>query len=496
MAAEAALDTWVNSGTLANPAIDATNVINNGTISTGTSIPFDTSNTRNFTNSGTISGAIGFRFDNAPRDSTGQLIGLRKPAANFHNRNSGVVSALDGSTIGGFAGSVLYVSATNIVNQGTLTVGAGGLMQLTGNNVNLSRGGFGVLSVGNNTALLGSVNDSPIVGQFYPDLAVADYYWAQTNASFRLENLISPFGIVSTPTHRVQGINPGGAGYFNANVQLSIIPDQADAISNVLRFATVALTNSAGELTNIVVPSNVVQQAVFVAMPAFAAAIDLSFAPSTQPTNDYESVFLTLSVPVTNFITGAVQDDVVYFQDTLAGETDRGLLTNYLTTLAGQSILRTSRPRPYILSRIQQDAGSPGNATIGTDFFYAPNFTTNIASAEFAAYSGTLDNIVVRPPNIPAGTATNLTGRVEVRADSLDLTRARIRGEGLVSLQARHLVGSSNAAVDCENLSLQLGSTNGLLRVKDITKATVERLRGDVRAWSAVWSNSVLNRVD
>lgn len=490
LVAGAAQDTWVNSGTLVNPTIDATNVINNGTISTGTSSPFDTSNTRNFTNSGTFSGAIGFRFDNAPRNSTGQLIGLRKPAANFHNRNSGVVAALDGSTIGGFAGSLLYVSATNIVNQGTLTVGAGGLMQLTGTNVNLARGGFGALSVDSDPFLLGSFNDSPANGQFYPDLAVADYYWAQTNASFRLENLISPFGIVTTPRHAVQGIFPDISVYFNANVQLSIIPDQVAAISNVLRFASVVVTNITGDVTNLVVPSNVVQQAVFVAMPGFPAAIDLSFLPSTQPTNDYESAFLTLSVPMTNVISGVVQDNTVYFQDTLAGETDRGLLTNYLTTLAGQTILRTSRPRAYILSRLNQGGGLPGNATVGPEFFYAPNFTTNIVTAQYAAYSGTLDNIVVRPPNIPAGTATNLTGRVEVRSDSLDLTRARVRGEGLVAFQTRHLVGSSNAAVDCENLSLELGSTNGFLRVKDITKASVERLRGDVRAWSGVWSNS------
>lgn len=487
---EAAQDSWINSGTVVNPTIDATNVINNGIISTGTSSPFDTSNTRNFTNSGTFSGAIGFRFDNAPRNSSGQLIDLRKPAANFHNRNSGVVAALDGSTIGGFAGSLLYVSATNIVNQGTLTVGAGGLMQLTGTNVNLSRGGFGVLSVDSDPILLGSYNDSPAVGQFYPDLAVADYYWAQTNATFRIENLISPFGIVTTPTHAVQGIFPGTSVYFNGNVQLAMIPDQVAAISNVLRFATVVVTNITGDVTNFLAPSNVVQQAVFVAMPGFPAAIDLSFLPSTQPTNNYESAFLTLSVPMTNVISGAVQDNTVYFQDTLAGEADRGLLTNYLTTLAGQTILRTSRPRAYILSRFTQGDGAPGNATVGPEFFYAPNFTTNIVNAQYAAYSGTLDNIVVRPPNIPAGTATNLTGRVEVRSDSLDLTRARVRGEGLISLQTRHLVGSSNAAVDCENLSLELGSTNGFLRVKDITKASVQRLRGDVRAWSGVWSNS------
>src|SRR6478736_4427825 len=93
LVAGAAQDTWVNSGTLLNPQVDATNVINTGTISASTTIStFDTSNTKNFTNSGTISGSIGFRFDNAPRDSNGQPTGQRKLAANFHNRNSGTVA--------------------------------------------------------------------------------------------------------------------------------------------------------------------------------------------------------------------------------------------------------------------------------------------------------------------------------------------------------------------------------------------------------------------
>lgn len=487
--ARAAQDTWVNNGTVANPTVDATNVINSGIITTVTASTFDTSNTRNYTNSGTISGSIGFRFDNAPRNSSGQLIGVRKLAANFHNRNSGNISAADGSTLAGFAGSLLYIQATNIINQGNLAVGAGGVMQLTGTNINVSRGGFGAVSVGSNPNLLGSFNDDPAVGQFYPDIAVSDIYWAQTNLGFRVDSLISPQGVVTTPRHEVQRI-VAGVGYVNQNVTLSIIPDQVAAISNVLRTVNIALTNSTGEITNIAVPTNVIQQAVFVAMPGFPASIDIGFVPSSQPTNDYESAILTLSVPATNVLTGTIQNDTVYFQDTLAGETDRGLLINYFTTLAGQGVLRTYRPRSYILSRIQQDAGLGGNATVGSDFFYARNFATNIVSGPFAAYSGNLDNILVRPPNIPAGTATNLTGRVEVRSDSLDMTLARIRGEGLVSLQTRHLVGSTNAAVDCENLSLELGSTNGLLRIKDITKTVAQRLRGDVRAWSAQWSNS------
>src|SRR6478609_11336655 len=279
LAAMAAQDTWINNGTIATPpTIDATNVINNGVIGPiGTIFPFDTSNTRNFTNTGTMSGGIGFRFDTAPRNSSGQLIGVRNLSANFHNRNSGVISALDSRTLGGFAGSVFYVQSTNIINQGILTVGAGGLMQLTGTNVNLSRGGFGVQPIGNDPFFLGSFNDNPSVGIFTPDIAIADNYWEQTNITFDVSSFLAGNGTVSTPTHGVQTANGGFLTGLNLGSYYS------DAISNVVRFIGVTATNIDGSITNFQVPTNVVMQAAFVAVPNVAnVSVGITFVPSSQ----------------------------------------------------------------------------------------------------------------------------------------------------------------------------------------------------------------------
>lgn len=499
LTAPAAQDTWINNGTIViPPAIDATNVINNGTLGplAVTSL-FDTSNTKNFTNTGTIANspnvfpftsAVGFRFDTAPRDSSGQLIGQRKLAANFHNRNSGVVAAVDGLNFGAFFGSALLVQATNLINQGSLTVGPGGLVQLTGTNVNLSRGAFGV----NNTesSAQGSFND-PQAGQFLPDIAVKDNYWEQTNRTFFIDGIISPTGIITTPPHNIQVYSPAGVQTLN-NFAFSLPSGSyaADAISNVVRFASVTLTNADASITNFLVPTNVVMQAAFVGVADPNQQVDISFFPSSQPTNDYFSVFVNLLVPATNIFTGQQEFSTVYFQDELAGENARGLLVNFNTTLGGAGVIQTFRPNAYVSSRLQQGLGFAGNAIIGPDFFYAPNYLTNRITGDYAAYSARFDNIVVRPPNLPTGNPTNFSGRAEARSASLDMSRARIRGEGLVLLQTSHLVASSNAAVDCENLSLDLGSTNGLLRIKDITKATVQRVRGDIFAWSGQWSNS------
>src|SRR5215472_13586180 len=145
--APAADAVYINNGTITfPPQIDATNFINNGTFdfsSNPTTDPFETSDTLNFTNNGTMFGSVGFQFDNAPSTS-----GIRRPAANFHNRLAGTITAPDViSFIGTVAPSYLLASATNIINEGTLIAGSGGLMRLQGDNVNLSRSGIEIAPV-------------------------------------------------------------------------------------------------------------------------------------------------------------------------------------------------------------------------------------------------------------------------------------------------------------------------------------------------------------
>src|SRR5437016_4585035 len=61
---------WINTGFVGlPPQVDAFNFINSGTINIATSLPFETSNTRNFTNSGIMSGQVGWLLDNSPTSS-------------------------------------------------------------------------------------------------------------------------------------------------------------------------------------------------------------------------------------------------------------------------------------------------------------------------------------------------------------------------------------------------------------------------------------------
>ena len=174
---QAADAVWDNSGTVTDPPqIDATNFVNSGVINVFTSLPFETSDTLNYTNSGTMIGSPGWFFLTSPSNT-----GHDRPAANFVNLNDGLVQARDGGRyqIGTAIApaSYLVVAASNIVNKGTLSVGGNGLLNLRGTNVNVARSALEV------TAL--QARGSSIFGTNYiNDVGINDVWWGQTNGFF------------------------------------------------------------------------------------------------------------------------------------------------------------------------------------------------------------------------------------------------------------------------------------------------------------------------
>jgi hypothetical protein len=471
---------WINNGTIVQaPNIDATTVINNGTMSLNTSQPFDTSNTRNVTNNGTMRGSVGWRFDDAPRNSSGQATGARKLAENFHNRASGTVAAEDGFQPTGASGSYLQVSATNIINQGLLSTGPGGLLQITGTNVNLSRSGLGVGDFAGFGR--GSVNGET---NFLPDTAIYDNYWGQTNATFNTGGIINYFGSVLYAISPVHGVSTGGP---LLQTQIGAFGPVSAAYTNVGGGITLTLTNMTGDVTNMFFPTNISRQAVFVAPPNTANfSIGIRFYPSSIATNPMQTVAIEMAATQTNVVVAADQINTIYYVDTLASETNRGTLLNVIDG--------TRKPANYLVSRVpvfEYFFGTPGNGAVTNDFLWGPDFGDPVVTGEYAGYSAFIDNLAFRPPGIPSGTVTNLPGRLEINAENLDLTKARLGTEGYLSIKTRNLVSSSNTVVDCENLSFDLSTTNGLLQIQNLTKATVQRMRGDIYAWSGLWTNSI-----
>jgi hypothetical protein len=113
---------YVNNAVVANaPNIDATNFINNNSFTSLSGSLYETTDTLNYTNNGTMNGSGGFLFDTLTFGSPGG----RSMASSFYNPGS-------------ITGAEIIVSATNLVSPGTLNEGENGLIQLTGQNVDLS----------------------------------------------------------------------------------------------------------------------------------------------------------------------------------------------------------------------------------------------------------------------------------------------------------------------------------------------------------------------
>ena len=209
---------YENFGTVTNvPQIDAVAFANYGEFDVFSSLPYDTQNTLYFTNRSVMSGIPGFRFDYVKDD------GSRHPAANFVNYPGASIFAASQNlafSFGGgagffFGGSLenpaLITAATNIANHGLLSVGSAGLLRLSGQNLDLLRGGLEVVPASMLYQGFCSPGGSPFLTStnFLPDPGVYDLYWYLTNQVFFVGNnlglniLVDSFVSIDAPPHLV-----------------------------------------------------------------------------------------------------------------------------------------------------------------------------------------------------------------------------------------------------------------------------------------------------
>ncbi len=498
---------YENFGTVTNiPQIDAIAFANYGAFDVGSVLPYDFQNTRFYTNRGEMSSIPGFRFDYVTDN------GFRHSAANFVNAAG--ASIFSGSSTFFFFGfgqanenPTLIVSATNIVNNGLLSAGTPGLIRLTGQNLDLTRGGIEIQPINDAFAGFCFFGGSPFVSptNFFPDPGITDLDWNLTNAVFNVVNLSPQIGAnglvnIDSPSHRVIRQIGGGFGqcYFTNFTQL------------FLRGATPYVNFTRPT------PTNWLIEAAFVVNVDPTVASDVRLYPSSTFTNPYSTMVVGFTSPETNVVTGANTINTLYLIDTLASETNYVLLTNLNssascpTMMPGNFVLSRGTPCEYLLGRTVNSSVYPTiffdpgttitltttNGTNVTVTNITTRTTSTLATNLYGAYGAAVDNILLPVPPVPGATLTNISGRIEVSADNLNLNRTRMRGEGFINLQTKHLIGSENAAVDSENLSFSLGATNGNLTVKNLAKPTVERFSGTMSAWSATWTNLLEVDVD
>jgi glucuronoarabinoxylan endo-1,4-beta-xylanase len=471
------------------PNVDATAFYNGGMWDIGTSpYPFQTQNTLYYTNNGTMTGSVGWEFDFGPLPNGG-----RGWSASFVNgKASSTIQALDSSvrnpvTLYYYPVSYLWVSATNIIAQGGSTLGAGpnGEVKLTGGNVNLSRSILKITPIVPTGGATGGTN-------FTSDTAIYSTDWGQTNGLIFNSAALWDGTNVAAPFYYVYdncSTNPAPGALADTNT-----PTVADSLITLLGSTTVTVTNSDGTPSSIPnFGTNYANQAAFVLLSANnGVTAQIRFSPSANlPPPALQNVAVQFTAPTLNAITLVVQTNYLYLVDTLATATNTGLNidTNFNPNYPCSGF--RYRPANYILSRLEPAAfalGVPGSGLPAANFFFQPDFTNSMVSANYGAYAAFIDSLSAEPVN---AAVTNLPGRIGVYANNLNLSQMRASALGEITIHATNVgnLAGANAVLDSQYLSLDLGSTNGYLNISNLVSQNVARFQGSITNFSAVWTN-------
>lgn len=492
---------YINSGnvTYTNmPQIDAYAFVNLGTFTVdSTPAIYDFMNVLDYTNRGTMIGYPGFRFDCTDD------FGIRRPSRQFVN--SGSIYAREGMITLGYSNMVaptyLHIRATNVVSPGLLSVMNAGSLRIEGEYVNLRRGGLAVESMDTYPFANSyyDTNDDGVPDIFDPDNAIYDIYWGAGVQDPAITEQPRPRGPIDTarilqftgqgivanaPSHAVSNKVRGYLTSFSTFVPSSY--STVFAYTGYVDGVSYVLTNFDGSTTNVFVPTNIYRQAVVVGVNDTNIQVRTKFSPLRSATA-FNVVAVELSASTTNNVTSDREVNAIYFVDYLAAETNLAVVANEMAVP-----VMTGRPYVFEIWRTEPfpfTVGVNGNSEFFRTIVYDMSFSNRLATNYYAGYSASIDYVQSRPPLVPGATPTNMPGRIDIFADQLDLSMARLRGMGCVNIKANHLISSAQATIDSPALAYDLSSTNGLLTVANLAKASVDRFYGTIRAWSGLWTN-------
>jgi len=461
---EAATEFYVNDGIVLAPPelppqVDATNFVNNNYFSinfTNFFFPqlYETDNTLNFTNNGTMIGNTGFRFDWFVKTNVGGIKG-HKLAANFVNNGS--ISSGSAANTNVLSGLFLFsaflpklqISATNVVlRSSTNIVGVDGLFNVSGKNVDLNRA----------LIALEGFEDTPqsifVFNGFNNVAGLSAGYWGVGTNVFNPANnfnFLPPF----TPLHQV--VTPlGGIGIRQ------LVLENATFHVDQFGFGTNRFVNAV-------------------------------FLSNTNPAIQNNVYFPFNNIAVvewvgrnTNQVNGAVTTNVMYLTDDFGQLASNRVVTNFsYYTAAG-----TAQPINYSFSRVPPFFGL-GAAFPPTD--PAGVFDPVLVTNEFAAFGALFSPSTVNLDSLPPMWQfyTNLPGRIDISADSvMDLSGARIVGLNYMSLKStNHVTSVSGAKISVPFSDISLGTTNGQLSLTNLLYPVVQRFTGEVDLYSARWTN-------
>jgi hypothetical protein len=413
------------------PQIDATNFVNNGSfiinytvLSAGQPF-FETSDTVNYTNIGSMEANTGFQFDNY---STAD--GSRIMSGNFYN--AGLISCGFSQDVLDFGGLGVFlfpgfgqclVTATNIINSGTVNAGADGKILFSGQNVDLSRG---TLTIGGTDAGQGRGANASGSGIFGLNTNLWDpSFELSSNAAGSASFLISPFFLNLTNSTAFIQTNSTDGGSNNL-IQAVFVQDTS--FPNVSY--QVFLTGAIGDDAAIQWAGSYVDAASGISYTNYLSLLD--------------NGALVNSTNIGIVFNGGYPDNFTFFQS------------------SAPLFFGSNNPAGFL------DVFPPVPITNSFSFANVQFVSTSV--------SATLN-------------ITNLPGRVNIyAANELDLSFAQITGANYLSIQATNQFdGSAGAFIQAPYADISVGVTNGFLTMSNLTESSLPNWSGNVEAWSTRW---------
>lgn len=447
------------------PIIDATNFVNNNTFEVSFGSPtinpeiYETWNTLNYTNTGlmvansalgidglflTLSPGCGFQFDTQTTN-----VVPRTMAGSFYNpgtiRCNSEIDNLDNFLFLDTIGECI-VSATNIVNPGTIDVGAEGLVQITGDNVDLTRS-------------LTTVDVPSQAGLSGLDFGVG----TDTNQDWDPSVDLQPTFAISSEFNTQLFRQPGF--------------DQMEVFPSTPYFAVTAIATNYN-----------LTRAVFISPNAGGGNVveNVFFGGNPNPSLGPGFVTIEFAGSFVDPVTGQSDNDYLYLNDLYI----RGANTN--------NPVVNGIPSNFTFTELT----TPALFTVppATSQFPAinPGIETNNYSYVLANFAGTSV-----PTNSPSPNVTNylaiLAGRTQITANQeLNLNLASISGQNYLSINApNQFDGSAGAQIFSPFSDINLGVTNGFMTVTNLLEPAIPNWNGTVQAWSSDWffvdANGVTN---
>lgn len=446
------------------PPIDYTNFVNNSTFTVNFNsfllgnVPlFETWNTLNYTNIGTLASDTGFMFDRQVTNAFGNTV--HQMAGTFYN--PGAVACASGIVSFGVAGQgQCIVNATNIIinNGGSVDVGQNGLIQLVGQNLDL-RNSVMTLEGGG----LGSVQAIPNV----PPFTFYAGWGLDTNNDWDPSIDLTPFFALPSLV-RMGATRPAfwewpfaegipGPSFIGLSLFTTPYYVETDVATNNIVFRSVFVENTAPNVTANVYINGLyytINNGVFVFLPGTGEGVVELVGTYTNPAT---------GLPANNYL--YLRDDYAQGANNPGFNAASGIPNNFTFT---PSSFRLVSSAPLTPAFSNFPAGPITNNYAYVDAQCVPTTVlTNTPSTQLTNYLAVLPN------------------RIQIAASSnLDMTGMQISGQNYMSVSSSQLNGNASAGISSAYADIDITSTNSNLVATNLLEPSVPAWNGKIQAWS------------